>query len=245
MARSWQRSSIRESRCFDAFPFPAWTEGQRTALAEVGEKLDAFRKARLAEHPELTLTRLYNALEAHRAQAATGAPMSDQEAADFAAGSVMILDELHREIDRLTLEAYGWPADETTEQRLARLVALNAERAAEEARGEVRWLRPDYQKARFARAEVAGPSQARDLIGDVPDAAAAKPAFPTDRTGQHLAVLTRLQAASAPYTAAELAAGFKGQKVVPRVEAALKALARLGYAQPTADGRAYTARRAA
>ena len=171
--------------------------------------------------------------------------MTAQQQADFTSGSVLILDELHRMIDRLTLEAYGWPADETPEQRLARLVALNAERAAEEARGEIRWLRPDYQKARFARSQVAGPAQARDLIGEVPQVSGAKPAFPADRTGQHLAVLTRLQAANAPYTPAELAAGFKGTRVTPRVESALRALARLGYAHPTPDGRAYTARRAA
>ena len=35
-----------KTRCFDPFPFPAWTEAQRAALAEAGERLDAFRKAR-------------------------------------------------------------------------------------------------------------------------------------------------------------------------------------------------------
>jgi hypothetical protein len=207
--------------------------------------LDAFRKARLAEHPDLTLTRLYNALEAHRAHAASGKAVTAQEAADFDAGSVLILDELHRTIDRLTLEAYGWPEGETTEQRLARLVALNAERAAEEARGEVRWLRPEYQKPRFAGQEVAGPEKVRDLIGDAPAELAGKVAFPADRTAQHLAVLSRLQTAIDPLAPADIAAGFKGTKVLPRVDGALRALARLGYAQPTPDGRAYTARRAA
>ena len=28
----------------------------------------------------------------------------------FEAGSVLILDEIHRDIDRLTLDAYGWPS---------------------------------------------------------------------------------------------------------------------------------------
>ena len=239
------RPIYTKSQGFDPFPFPAWTEVQHTALAEAGERLDAFRKARLAEQPQLTLTRLYNALEAHRARVASGTAMTAQQAADFEAGSVLILDELHRAIDRLTLEAYGWPQGESTEQRLARLVALNAERAAEEARGEVRWLRPDYQKPKFARQEVAGPSQARDLIGEAPAAVAAKPAFPSDRTGQHLAVLSRLHAAVEPLTAAEIAAGFRGRQIAPRVDGALRALARLGYAQPTPDGRAYEARRAA
>ena len=40
-----------------------------TEYDAIGETFDppAVRKARLAEHPDLTLTRLYNALEAHRA----------------------------------------------------------------------------------------------------------------------------------------------------------------------------------
>jgi hypothetical protein len=42
-------------------------------------------------------------------------------------------------------EAYGWPTDLTDEQILERLVALNAERAEEEKRGLVRWLRPEFQ----------------------------------------------------------------------------------------------------
>ena len=233
-----------KSRCFDPFPFPAWTEAQRAALAQVGERLDVFRKARLAEHPDLTLTRLYNALEAHRALLATGKPMSDQERADFDAGLVLILYEIHRDIDRLTLEAYGWPEGETEEERLARLVALNAERAAEEAKGEIKWLRPEYQKPRFAPREVAG-DQTRDLIGDMPVRKSVRANFPTDRTGQHLAVLSRLHAAQEPLSAGDIAAEFKGRDVSRRVDGALKALARLGYAQPTPDGRAYLPRRVA
>ena len=41
---------------------------------------------------------------------------------------------------------------------LERLVALNAERAAEEAAGHVRWLRPDDQIPRFAKAAAAARS---------------------------------------------------------------------------------------
>ena len=58
-------------------------------------------------------------------------------------------------------------------------------------------------------------------------------------------MLSRLHAATAPLTAAEIAAGFRGRQIAPRVDGALRALARLGYAQPTPDGRAYEARRAA
>ncbi len=237
------RPIYTKSQGYDPFPFPAWTETQSAALAEVGERLDTFRKKRLAEHPDLTLTRLYNALEAHRALQTKGKAMTDQERADFDAGSVLILDEIHRDIDRLTLEAYGWLESETAEERLGRLVALNAQRAAEEAKGEVRWLRPEYQKPRFAPRQVAG-TETRDLIGVMPATKVARAAFPSDRTGQHLAVMSRLHAAPRPLSSADIAAEFKGREVARRVDGALKALARLGYAEPTPDGRAYRARRA-
>jgi hypothetical protein len=47
------------------------------------------------------------------------------------------------------LTSYGWPAELPPSEIVARLVALNAERAAEERAGHVRWLRPDYQVPRF------------------------------------------------------------------------------------------------
>ena len=42
-------------------------------------------------------------------------------------------------------DAYGWPPTLTDEEILERLVALNAERAAEEQQGLIRWLRPEFQ----------------------------------------------------------------------------------------------------
>ncbi|MBY0350157.1 RNA-binding protein [Tabrizicola sp.] len=60
-------------------------------------------------------------------------------------GLIGILRDLHDQIDREVATAYGWPADLSDDEILRRLVDLNRERAAEEARGLVRWLRPDYQ----------------------------------------------------------------------------------------------------
>ena len=69
-------------------------------------------------------------------------------------GLVSMLRSLHDVLDAAVLQAYGWAdlgavpwADEParaawTEALLERLVALNAQRAAEEAQGLVRWLRP-------------------------------------------------------------------------------------------------------
>ncbi|MGI8841996.1 MAG: DNA methyltransferase, partial [Caulobacteraceae bacterium] len=221
-----------KSRCFDPFPFPAWTEGRRAALAAAGERLDAFRKARLAENPGLTLTRLYNALEAHRA----GRPMSAEEAADFDRGSVTILAELHGEIDAASLAAYGWPADLTGEALLAAVVALNGERAAEEARGEVRWLRPAYQRARFARATVAGPEQAGDLIGAIPAPPAARANWPAKRRDQVLALKGALAEAPGPLTPAALAARFKGRRAAPDIARLIAVLERDGQVRRGSDG---------
>lgn len=60
-----------------------------------------------------------------------------------------IVDELHRQLDDAVAAAYGWPVDLSPAEIVARLVALNAERAAEEQAGKIRWLRPDYQIPRF------------------------------------------------------------------------------------------------
>lgn len=65
------------------------------------------------------------------------------------AARVAIIDRLHEQIDAEVAAAYGWPADLPPAEIVARLVALNAERAAEEKAGKVRWLRPDYQEPRF------------------------------------------------------------------------------------------------
>lgn len=56
-----------------------------------------------------------------------------------------VLKQIHDELDAAVFDAYGWPVTLTDEEILERLVALNAERAAEEARGLIRWLRPDFQ----------------------------------------------------------------------------------------------------
>jgi hypothetical protein len=48
--------------------------------------------------------------------------------------------------------AYRWLHDLTDKQVLERLVAPNAERAAKEKRGLIRWLRPAFQNPRGAKA---------------------------------------------------------------------------------------------
>ncbi len=60
-------------------------------------------------------------------------------------GLVSVLKQLHDDLDAAVFDAYGWPATLTDEEILERLVALNAERAEEEKRGLIRWLRPEFQ----------------------------------------------------------------------------------------------------
>jgi hypothetical protein len=107
---------------------------------------------------------------------------------------VSVLKESRDDIDRAVFEAYGWgdlipalvgkpgatmpsphksPEQEAAEEELlTRLVALNKERAAEEARGIVRWLRPEYQIPRLGK-KVAQPD-GEQTEADVSVAAAAQ-----------------------------------------------------------------------
>ena len=128
------------SVCFDPFPFPDCTPDQKARLADLGERLDAHRKARQAAHPKLTLTAMYNVLEKLRASE----PIEGKDKDIYDQGLIGILKDLHDQIDAEVAAAYGWPADLSDEEILERLIALNRERAAEEAAGHVRWLRPDY-----------------------------------------------------------------------------------------------------
>jgi hypothetical protein len=168
-------------RCFSPFPFPDLDGAECNAIGEVAEDLDVHRKRVLAEHPHLTLTGLYNVLEKLRA-GANPAALSAEDRRTFDDGLVLILKELHDKLDAAVAEAYGWPADLSDNDILTRLVALNKERAQEEARGIVRWLRPDYQIPRFG---TAAQKAELDLVGGAvtPEAVPAtgpKPLFPTD-----------------------------------------------------------------
>lgn len=160
-------------------------------------------------------------------------------------GRVLILKELHEQIDVLTAQAYGWPADLTEEQILENLVALNAERAREEAAGHVRWLRPDYQIPRFAKA-AAVKSGELDLAETVVAIDAGRPSFPKNRLEHALAVEALLAASDRPLTAAELARGFKngGKKIEQRIIQTLATLDRYGRVVAL-DGGHFAARRAA
>jgi type I restriction-modification system DNA methylase subunit len=233
------RPIYTKSLCFDPFPFPDTTLDQRARIGKIAEELDAARKEVLAEHPDLTLTTLYNLRE----KLVKGESFTAKEEDQRMRGRVDIMAELHNRLDAAVAEAYGWPVDLSDEEIVTRLVALNAERAAEERRGIVRWLRPEYQQKKAGVATLEKKPQAEQIEALLPDAKSQKPSFPRDAIGQTAAVLTELRAGGS-HSAEAIAVRFRqGRKVTNRIEATLQALVRLGYVSH--DAGRYRLRRAA
>jgi hypothetical protein len=207
------------------------------------------------------MTGMYNVLEKLR----SGEALTAKERTIHEQGLVSVLRQLHDELDEAVLAAYGWsdllpllriahgndaPADGQTqgdakrafdEAILERLVALNSERAAEEARGLVRWLRPEFQNP----AGDAAPDQAELDTGGEEGAGAGPapaklPAWPKDPVDQVRAVAEVLATSPVPLTADAVAARFtaRGQwkKRVPQLLDMLVAVGRArvgpnGYAR--------------
>lgn len=228
-----------KSKVFDPFPFPSPSSLLKAKIRAVAQDLDDFRKQRQAEHPSLTLTQMYNVLEKLKA----GEALNESEEQIKADGLILILKEFHERLDALVFEAYGWPQSLSDDEILEKLVALNKERAAEERRGHVRWLRPDYQIPRFgkvldkqaAKEEGAQIAAALDLAEKVQ-----KPLFPADDVQQTAAVFSVLAAAQRPLDAGAIAAHFRRTRTtVPNIVRVLAALSRLGYVF-SADGKTFT-----
>ena len=141
----WSKSLV-----FDPFPFPDPSE----AVAALADRLDATRRAALAESASLTMTGLYNLVEEVR----SGATLTPQREAEVVRARARIVAKLHDDLDQAVADAYGWGeewrrAPLPPVEIVTRLVHLNATRAVEEKAGNVRWLRPDYQQGR-KRAEA-------------------------------------------------------------------------------------------
>jgi hypothetical protein len=261
-------STYNHSDCFEKFPFPSDDTGLTPALTErirqLAEQLDAHRKARQAAFEGVTLTGLYNVLDKLR----RGEALNAKDKTLHEQGLVSVLQSLHDELDAAVLQAYGWSdlgavpwADEAaraawTETLLERLVALNAKRAAEEAAGTVRWLRPEFQDpARRAAAASVAPqpepvgeqagidgveseaeAEARtDAASDgvqtpVNASAATAQPWPSTLPEQVRAVAQLLSASPAPLPLPAIEASFKGKgpwkKGLPRILETLEALGR-------------------
>lgn len=238
-----------KTRCFETFPFPALSDAQAHTIGALAEKIDAHRKKQQAAYPDVTLTGLYNVLEKQRRHT----PLNAKEKTLHAHGLAAVLNELHNELDAAVLEAYGWQdlagtllgqpgaltplvdkpeaLAEAEETLLARLAALNAERAREEQQGHVRWLRPDFQAP-----HASGQQTELDTDTDASNDAAApcptppqRQPWPSELPQQVAAVAQLLEQANAPMTLEQITACFTGKgKWKQRVPGILEILGALG-----------------
>ena len=213
-----------KTRCFDPFPFPEATPAQRARVVALAEELDALRRSRLDAQAQLTMTSLYNVLEKLRAsQTLTAAERDIHDA-----GQVSVLKRLHDELDEAVADAYGWPRDLTAAGIVARVVALNLVRQAEEAEGLVRWLRPAFQaptEQRRATQGIMAIEQAEETE------LAPWPARDPERF-----VALRALLANTPGVPAELAKHFRRANTT-KVRGMCETLAALGQAKLGPDGR--------
>ncbi len=93
-----------KTRCFDPFPFPDATLEQKEKIRQLGERLDRHRKQVQAQHPEITITGMYNLLEKLR----KGENFTDKDREYNNKALVSTLKQIHDELDNAVLEAYGW-----------------------------------------------------------------------------------------------------------------------------------------
>ena len=218
-----------KTQAFDPFPFPNATLAQSAAIGAIAEELDAHRKARMAAHPHLTLTMIYNLLEQVRA----GVTLTATERDVHDAGQISILLHLHDRLDEAVAAAYGWPADLPAAEIVARVVALNVHRRAEEAEGLVRWLRPEFQ----APEEVRRVATQTALIMDEIIAPGAAPWPRGDTAQQYIMLRSALARTTVPTSAGELARHVAGAPRGAKIGEMLRVLTALGQARDAGNGR--------
>ena len=245
------RPVYNSSICFGTFPFPnedtGLTPALRDRIAQLAEQIDAHRKRVLAPesgNTALTLTGLYNVLAALR----EGRALTPKEKTIHTQGLVGVLRELHDELDAAVLAAYGLPATASTDDILAHLVQLNTQRAAEEAQGRVRWLRPAFQnpqnslqKQELLPQEDQAPEADFDSEKPLSKTEQTKPAaqhpWPATLPEQVRAVAAVLAASPAPLTLPAIESRFKGRgpwkKGLPTL---LQTLEAMGRAQAVTAG---------
>lgn len=218
------RPRYTKTACFDPFPFPVPPPALREQIGELATAIVAHRARAVATHPAATPTALYNVV----AKLREGTPLTMAERALHEATACGTLRDMHDRLDAAVAAAYGWSWPESPAVVLERLVALHAERRREEATGQVRWLRPDYQPGR-AGAIAAGDAEAAAVL----EASAVEPLeWPTNAAGQIM--LVQRLVAEGPLTVEEAMAR------VPRARREmllrhLETLVLLGEVQRTGD----------
>jgi hypothetical protein len=222
-----------KSRCFDPFPFPETSEAQKEKIRAVAEELDRIRRNVLIEHSDITLTALYNVVEALR----TDTPLTSKQEQIKSRGRVLTLMHLHQQIDAAVAHAFGWPVDVSDEQLFDALLKLNAQRLEEERGGFIRWLRPEYQISKFGplahRADrVQSISISRRRKVDV--------SFGREAKEQARQVLDIVRSTRRPFSANDVALHFRDrERVVRDVREVLESLLRVGQVETFDNGRTF------
>ncbi|MEJ8816229.1 DNA methyltransferase [Variovorax ureilyticus] len=252
------------STCFLPFPFPHEDTGLTPPIAErirgIAEQLDAHRKRQQLAHEEVTLTGMYNVLFKLR----RGEALTAKEKKLHELGLVSLLQTWHEELDAAVLAAYGWSdmgavpwqdqiaLEAWIETLLDRLVKLNALRSSEEAAGNVRWLRPNFQDPDQRELVVASqpaavveattaPEESSEPLEEGPAPVAsvsilAQP-WPHQLPEQVRAVADLLASSPAPLDLSSIESAFKGKgpwkKGLPRI---LDTLEAVGRARQTEGG---------
>ncbi|WP_316014953.1 RNA-binding protein [Roseobacter sp. HKCCA0434] len=164
---------------------------------------------------------MHNVLEKLR----EGESIEGRDRAIYQDRLVGILEDLHDRIDAAVADAYAWPQDLAGEDMLFHLVDLNHERAAEEAEGHVRWLRPEYQNPHGKAARKGGTKD----MALAPKAIADKEPWPADLPARIAAVRVAL-AEMGEASPDRIARRFKRVQT-RQVRPLLESLAALGQAE--------------
>lgn len=145
--------------CFETFPFPISSSVARPSIELAANELESFR-SRWLNPPDLTRETLlefpgsiagpWKRFVSNPNTAGIGTvryprliPKDEACAAKLKKRTLTNLynerptwlDLAHKKLDEAVFAAYGWPPDLTDDEILSRLLALNLERAAEEAKG--------------------------------------------------------------------------------------------------------------
>lgn len=199
------------SECFDTFPFPQglW-QIENTGIANLGEHYHEYRRA-LMKTLWLGLTDIYNLFHTRDLTPVEVARVSKKSLPEAEAGYRSILDlrRMHRELDLVIRDAYGWidldlghdfheietlPENDRVRytvspaarmELLERLLAENHRRAAQEES-----IQAEATQAKKTRVKKPKVSEKMDDMFDVPSATVAEPFLQNDKEDIELSLLT-------------------------------------------------------
>lgn len=228
---------VYNTRCITTFPLPVGSDATRKCIGELGQQLDMHRRRQQEKHQNLTMTGMYNVLEKLR----SGEPLTAKEQTIHEQGLVSVLKQIHDDLDSAVFDAYGWPHDLTDEEILQRLVDLNHERAEEEKRGIIRWLRPEFQSPETATQkslELADkePATSKKTTSKTPKEKIKKQPWPEKLPDRMVAVRNALEKHAAPADA-KLVASFYTRSRTTDVAELLDTLVAVGSIRQLDDGR--------